>query len=167
MPTIGQVFDISATGAPQTITLTVVSNQGDAICSYTVGSMQYLKAPSKATISVVPMPALFQRDHLVTSDAATMLFSDRFSPGEVSRQPFGIESPNKATFALAPSGHGDSSSVSWDVNLALPAPFNRTFNFAATVMGSTIVGTAPAIGISEHVDHATYVLSLDSVNAPK
>lgn len=170
MSTIKHVFDQAASEAGTT-SLTLVSNQGDAIASYIVGDLRYAHAPSK----IVPgEPTVFQRNHLESSGAATVLFSDRIlalpgpDPGGFGpQQPFDVEAPNTATLALAPAGNGDSSSNSWNVNLALPAPFNRTFNFTAEVMGSTLVGTTPAIGISEQVDHATHVISLRFINAPK
>ena len=102
-----------------------------------------------------------------------MLFSDRTftrpdSPeGLGPQQPFNILAPNRATLALAPSGSGHADSPSWDIFLALPAPFNRTFSFTAMVIGSTIVGITPAIGMSEHIDYATHVLSLEFVDASR
>lgn len=170
MATIGEVFDAAANRAG-IVALTMVSNQGDAIASYTLGELRYVQAPTVITPGEPPM---FTRNHLESSADATVLFSDRVLTlpgpdpnGFGTQQPFDVEAPNTATVALAPSGSGDANSQSWDVNLSLPAPFNRTFEFTAAVMGSTIVGTTPAIGMSEHVDQATHVLSMKFIDAPR
>jgi hypothetical protein len=170
MATISDVFDQAASRAGTT-SLTLVSNQGDAVASYIVGDLRYAPAPSEILPGGSPV---FQRNHLESSADATVLFSDRVltlpgpdPAGFGPQQPFDVEAPNTATLALAPAGSGDSHSSSWDVNLALPAPFNRTFDFTAEVMGSTLVGTTPAIGISENVDQATHVMSLRFIDAPK
>ena len=141
------------------------------IASYIVGDLRYAPAPSEIVPGESPV---FQRNHLESSGDATILFSDRVitlpgpdPAGLGSQQPFDVEAPNTATLALAPAGSADSTSSSWDVNLALPAPFNRTFDFTAEVIGSTLVGITPAIGISENVDHATHVISLRFIGAPK
>jgi hypothetical protein len=171
MATIGEVFELAATHRAGIMTVTVVSNQGDAIVSYTVGSMDYVSAPSRVMRGTSPV---FLRDHLASRDNATVLFSDRTATlrstnpeGLGQQQPFNVEAPNHATLALAPSQSNHADSKTWEVFLALPAPFNRTFDFTATVMGSTIVGTTPAVGMSENVDHATHVVSLKFVDAPR
>jgi hypothetical protein len=170
MATIADTFDAASARAGTTV-LTVVSNQGDAIASYTHGDLRYVRSPSR----VVPgQPPMFRRNHLESSDDAQVLFSDRVLtlPGSDPngfgpQQPFDVEAPNTARIALAPSGNGGSHSASWDVNLHLPAPFNRTYAFTANVVGSTLVGTTPAIGMSELSDHATHVLSMKFIDAPR
>lgn len=171
MATISDVFDQAVSRPEGTVNFTLVSNQGDAIASYMVGGLRYVRAPRE----IRPGEAsVFQRNHLESSADATVLFSDRVldlappgSAGLGPYQPFDVEAPNTATLALAPAGDGDSHSSSWNVHLYLPAPFNRPFDFTAEVMGSTLVGTTKAIGISEHVDQATHVMSLKYTDASK
>jgi hypothetical protein len=170
MATISDVFD-QAAHAEGTTSLTLVSNQGDAIASYMVGDMRFADAPKEIVRDESPV---LQRSHLESSADATVLFSDRIMTlpgpdpaGFGPQQPFDVEAPNTATIALAPTGSEDSHSATWDVKLTLPAPFNRTFDFVAQVNGSTLVGTTPAIGMSENVDEATHVMSMRFRPAPR
>lgn len=170
MATISDVFD-QAAHTEGTTSLTLVSNQGDAIASYMVGDMRFAPAPTEI---VAGESSVLQRSHLESSADATVLFSDRLitlpgadPAGFGPQQPFDVEAPNSATIALAPTGSGDSHSASWDVKLTLPAPFNRSFDFVAQVNGSTLVGTTPAIGMSEKVDEATHVMSMRFLPAPR
>jgi hypothetical protein len=170
MATISDVFDQAAL-TEGTTSLTLVSNQGDAIASYMVGDLRFARAPKEV---VLGESAVLQRSHLESSADAVVLFSDRIltipgsdPAGFGPQQPFDVEAPNTATIALAPTGDGDSHSATWDVKLTLPAPFNRTFDFVAQVNGSTLVGTTPAIGMSENVDEATHVVSMRFLPAPR
>jgi len=169
MSTISEVFD-QAAATEGTTSLTLVSNQGDAIASYLVGDMRFAPAPKEIIRGQSPV---LQRSHLESATEAAVLFSDRVltlpgpdPAGFGPQQPFDVEAPNTATIALAPTGNGDSRSTSWDVKLTLPAPFDRTFDFVAQVNGSTLVGTTPAIGRSENVDEATHVISMRFLPAP-
>ena len=72
MATISDIFD-QAAHAEGTTSLTLVSNQGDAIASYMVGDMRFVKAPKEVVRG--ESPAL-RRSHLESSNAATVFFSD-------------------------------------------------------------------------------------------
>jgi len=170
MATIGEVFSKNVAHQAGTTKVTVVSNQSDGIASYAFGTLGYVPTPSR----IVPgASAVFHRDHLASTGKAEVLFSDRTftrpddPAGFGPQQPFNVLASNQATLALAPSGSSHADSPSWDIFLALPAPFNRTFGFTAMVIGSTIVGTTPAIGVTEQIAYATHVLSLEFIDAPR
>ncbi|GJH13637.1 hypothetical protein CBA19CS11_32385 [Caballeronia novacaledonica] len=163
MATVAEVFrELAAEGG--TARVTVISNQGDGISSYIVGKVIY--APRRSSAPKGGEAPVFLRDHL-SSDGTDgqASFSDRFVTVDVGNgvkeeQPFSIRATNSAAIAIAPEGNGQGSKT-WLVNIRLPAPFNRTLDFKANVDGSTLVGTSPtAIGITEHVDTAVYVVSL-------
>ncbi|WP_250475046.1 hypothetical protein [Caballeronia sp. GAFFF1] len=163
MATIAEVFrELAAEGG--TARVTVVSNQGDGIASYTVGTMFYVSRPSSAQKGEAPA---FMRDHLSSDGAdAQVSFSDRFvsidaGNGSTEQQPFSMRATNMAAIAIAPAEGSGQDSKTWLVNIRLPGPFNRTLDFKANVDGSTLVGTSStAIGITEHVDTAVFVVSL-------
>src|ERR1041384_3300466 len=118
MATIAEVFSKNVAHQAGTTRVTVVSNQGDGIASYTFGTLAYAPTPSR----IVPgTSVVFHRDHLASTGKAEVLFSDRtftrpdHPAGPGSQQPFNALAPNQATLALAPSGSGHADSPSWEI----------------------------------------------------
>jgi hypothetical protein len=48
----------------------------------------------------------------------------------------------------------------YELELNIPSPFNRDFHSPLTVYGDVAYGSTSAIGNTEHVDYATYLISL-------
>ena len=93
-----------------------------------------------------------------------MLFSDRLldypdpSGGPIlSQNRFNGQASQELQITLT-----SPSSDVYELELNIPSPFNRDFHLSLTVYGDLAYGSTSAIGNTEHVASATYLISLQS-----
>ena len=142
MASIDYVFHqvISAGGAGD---MTIVSNQPDGLVTYTSGS-------------------LYKISDSALQGNASMLFSDRLldypDPGGgpvLLQNRFSGQASQALQITLT-----SPSSGTYELELNIPSPFNRDFHSPLTVYGDLAYGSTSAIGNTEDVDYATYLISL-------
>jgi hypothetical protein len=122
--------------------LCVTSNQSDRIAIY---SQLQGKFEEQRLVEPGPHPAR------IVSKSGLAYFSDRHS---------GKDGP---PFSGATNGLqvlvGKLATGSYLVTLKFAAPVNRTFELHATAAGDCLMAVGPAIGNSEHVAQATWLIS--------
>lgn len=128
-----------------TYSVTVVSNQPDGIAGFGALLMRSDAAEPQT----------------LKGAAERYLFSDRAVPSasqdpSISRpdQPFGLAGGEPVTASITRQTPGR-----YRLQIKFTGAINRAFDFEGQCMGAAIVGTAPAIGNSEGVDTAVYVVT--------
>ncbi|MFL6123843.1 hypothetical protein [Actinophytocola sp.] len=129
-----------------------MSNQPDGICGYAALGLR--------------MTAGGRLGH-PAGVSSSYLFSDRVRqwPGDPGTfgmpQPFEVYSAAKFDILISAAGNGR-----YDVRMDFGADINRQFDLwsngqpGAQCVEGAIVGTGPAIGNTEHVDRAIYVVTI-------
>lgn len=121
----------------------VVSNQPDGLVTYTT-----------ATLYRISGSALQGNGSMLFSDrlldypdpsGGPVLLQNRFNRQAAQDLQITLTSPSNGAYAL---------------ELNIPSPFNRDFHSPLTVYGDVAYGSTNAIGNTEHVASATYLVSL-------
>ncbi len=121
----------------------VVSNQPDGLVTYTAAN-------------------LYRISDSAIQGNGSMLFSDRLldypdpggGPVQLENR-FNHLASQGLQITLTSPGNG-----AYELELNLPSPFNRDFHSPLTVYGDSAYGSTSAIGNTEHVDSATYLITL-------